>query len=281
MICSKDRVYIYQKMKQFLNILLLGCLVVGLVGCNHKSDKQSAVGLEEDVAAKKMLQGIWLNDDDADDVAFRVKGDTIYYPDSTSQPVYFYIAGDTLVMKGANVAKYPIVKQAAHIFQFKVQNGDIIKLVKTNDQSYMRQFLHEHPVALNQNTLVKRDTVVSDGSEKYHLYVQVNPTTYKVYKSSYNDDGVEVDNVYYDNIVNVNIFHGAHKIFGRDFRKEDFGKKVPTEFLKQAILSDIVFRKIDAEGIHYQVVLAMPDSGMSYQVELVVSFSGKMTIKTN
>lgn len=51
-----------------------------------------------------MLQGIWLNDDDEDDVAFRVKGDTIYYPDSTSQPVYFYIAGDTLVMKGANIA---------------------------------------------------------------------------------------------------------------------------------------------------------------------------------
>ncbi len=58
-------------------------------------------------------------------------------------------------------------------------------------------------LALNQNTLIKRDTVVVRGDEKYHLYVQVNPTSYKVYKSSYNDDGVEVDNVYYDNIVNL------------------------------------------------------------------------------
>lgn len=248
-----------------------------MVGCSQKSDKQQEVQ-EENTAAKKMLQGIWLNDDE-DDVAFRVKGDTIYYPDSTSQPVYFYIAGDTLVMKGANVVKYPIVKQAAHIFQFKIQNGDIVKLVKTNDASYLRQFTQQPPVALNQNTLIKRDTIVSHADEKYHLYVQVNPTTYKVYKSSYNDDGVEVDNVYYDNIVNINIFQGARKLFGKDFHKEDFKKKVPAEFLKQAILSDISFLKIDAEGIHYMAVLAMPDSSLSYQVELVVSHDGKMKIK--
>lgn len=248
-----------------------------MVGCSHKADKQGEM-VAENAAVKKMLQGIWLNDDE-DDVAFRVKGDTIYYPDSTSQPVYFYIAGDTLVMKGANVVKYPIVKQAAHIFQFKIQNGDIVKLVKTNDASYLRQFTQQPPVALNQNTLIKRDTIVSHADEKYHLYVQVNPTTYKVYKSSYNDDGVEVDNVYYDNIVNINIFQGARKLFGKDFHKEDFKKKVPAEFLKQAILSDISFLKIDAEGIHYMAVLAMPDSSLSYQVELVVSHDGKMKIK--
>ena len=263
-------------MKQTVNLLLLGCLLM-MVGCSHKADKQGET-VAENAAAKNMLQGIWLNDDE-DDVAFRVKGDTIYYPDSTSQPVYFYIAGDTLVMKGANVVKYPIVKQAAHIFQFKIQNGDIVKLVKTNDASYLRQFTQQPPVALNQNTLIKRDTIVSHADEKYHLYVQVNPTTYKVYKSSYNDDGVEVDNVYYDNIVNINIFQGARKLFGKDFHKEDFKKKVPAEFLKQAILSDISFLKIDAEGIHYMAVLAMPDSSLSYQVELVVSHDGKMKIK--
>ena len=263
-------------MKQTVNLLLLGCLLM-MVGCSHKADKQGEM-VAENAAVKKMLQGIWLNDDE-DDVAFRVKGDTIYYPDSTSQPVYFYIAGDTLVMKGANVVKYPIVKQAAHIFQFKIQNGDIVKLVKTNDASYLRQFTQQPPVALNQNTLIKRDTIVSHADEKYHLYVQVNPTTYKVYKSSYNDDGVEVDNVYYDNIVNINIFQGARKLFGKDFHKEDFKKKVPAEFLKQAILSDISFLKIDAEGIHYMAVLAMPDSSLSYQVELVVSHDGKMKIK--
>ena len=109
--------------------------------------------------------------------------------------------------------------------------------------------------------------------------MQVNPTTYKVFKSSYNDDGVEVDNVYNDNIVNVNIYHGSRKVFGRDFRKKDFKEQVPHEFLKQSILSDIVFKKVDADGVHYRVVLAMPDSSMSYQVEIIISLEGKMTIK--
>lgn len=266
------------KMKQAFNILLLACFLLGVAACGQKSEKKQPE-IKEDTAAKKLLQGIWLDGDDEDDVAFRVKGDTIYYPDSTSRPVYFYIVGDTLVMKGANTSKYPIVNQAAHIFQFKVQNGDIVKLVKTDDQSYLQQFSHEQPVTLNQNTLVKRDTVVNAGNEKLHLYVQVNPTTFKVYKSSYNDDGVVVDNVYHDNIVNVNIYQGSRKIFGRDFRKEDFKGQVPHEFLKQSILSDIVFRKVDADGVHYKVVLAMPDSSMSYQVEIIISLEGKMTIK--
>lgn len=265
-------------MKQAFNILLLACFLLGVAACGQKSETKQPE-IKEDTAAKKLLQGIWLDGDDEDDVAFRVKGDTIYYPDSTSRPVYFYIVGDTLVMKGANTSKYPIVNQAAHIFQFKVQNGDIVKLVKTDDQSYLQQFSHEQPVTLNQNTLVKRDTVVNAGNEKLHLYVQVNPTTFKVYKSSYNDDGVEVDNVYHDNIVNVNIYQGSRKIFGRDFRKEDFKGQVPHEFLKQSILSDIVFRKVDADGVHYKVVLAMPDSSMSYQVEIIISLKGKMTIK--
>lgn len=72
-------------MKQIVKLLLLGC-IIGWASCSHKPDKHEAAQ-EEDLAAKKMLQGIWLNDDDEDDVAFRAKGDTIYYPDSTSQPV--------------------------------------------------------------------------------------------------------------------------------------------------------------------------------------------------
>ena len=157
-------------MKQVINILLCASLLAAMASCGQKSAGKDSAGIKEDTAAKKMLQGIWLDGDDEDDVVFRVKGDTIYYPDSTSQPVYFYIAGDTLVMKGANTTKYPIIKQAAHIFQFKVLNGDIMKLVKTDDTSYLQQFQHQQPVVLNQNTLIKRDSVVYAGDEKLHLY---------------------------------------------------------------------------------------------------------------
>lgn len=262
-------------MKTRLIIFSLGCLLLA-ASCADKV-RQEEAKMEEDAGAKKLLQGVWLNEDE-NNVAFRVEGDSIFYPDSTSQPVSFYIYSDTLVMQGSNEVKYPIVKQAAHIFQFKNQNGDVVKLVKTEDESYLQSFERQRPVALNQQVVVKRDTVVSRGSDRYHLYVQVNPTSYKVFKTVYNDEGVEVDNVYYDNIININIFRGAQKVFSRDFRKQDFTKKVPDSFLRQAILSDLVFRRIDESGIHYLAVLAMPDSSLSYQVEIVFSFDGKYRI---
>lgn len=265
----------FRYMKQSNNILLGACLMAAMVGCGQKQSAQKAEQ-QEDVAAKKMLQGVWIDSDDEDDVAFRVKGDTIYYPDSTSRPVYFCIIGDTLVMKGANTAKYPIVKQAAHIFQFKVANGDVVKLVKTSDPMYLEQFQHAQPVTLNQNKLVKRDTVVNAGEEKLHLYVQVNPTTYKVVKSTFNDDGVEVGNVYYDNIVNLGVFNGARRLFSSDFRKQDFQKNIPSDILRQLVLSDITFNQANEEGMHFYAVLVIPETSISYIVELVVTYDGKI-----
>lgn len=261
------------KRHSWMMALLCGLSVAA--SCGKKASPNSTP--KEDTRAKKLLQGIWLNEDD-EDVAFRVKGDTIYYPDSTSQPVYFCIYGDTLVMKGARDVKYPILKQAAHLFEFKSPSGDVIKLTKTSDKTYLKSFQQEKTVALNQNKLIKRDTIVSHGENRYHLYVQVNPTTYKVFKSSMNDDGVQVDNVYFDNIINLNVFHGANRLFSHDFKKKDFGNKVPQSFLEQAVLSDLLFEGIDEKGIHYLAVLAMPDSSLSYQVKIVVSYQGKLEI---
>ena len=51
-------------------------------------------------------------------------------------------------------------------------------------------------------------------------------------------------------------------------------------FLKQAVLSDIVFRAADKAGVHFRAVLAMPDSSVSYQVEVTVSFDGQLKIST-
>lgn len=256
--------------------LLAGCLSFSLMGCGSK--EKGPAGVREDKAAKQLLQGIWLNDDD-ESVAFRVKGDSIFYPDSTVQPMYFFIESDTLIMRGSQEVKYPIVKQAAHLFVFKNQNGDVLKLSKTDDKSYQKQFTGGPAVVLNQRQLIRRDSVVTLGEQKYHVYVQVNPTSYKVLRTAYTEEGVAVDNVYYDNIVNLNIYRGASKLFSRDFRKQDFARKVPASFLSQSILSDMVFAGIDASGIRHTAVIAMPGSSMSYQVEVVVGLDGKMSIR--
>ena len=131
-------------------------------------------------------------------------------------------------------------------------------------------------LTINQNKIVKRDTVFYNNGDKYHCYIQVNPTTYKVAKSSCNEDGVQVDNVYYDNIVNLNVYKGAGKVYSSDMRKEIFKNEVPNQFLRQAVFSDMTFDKADNEGMHFFAVLAIPETSISYYVENVVTYNGKI-----
>ena len=114
---------------------------------------------------------------------------------------------------------------------------------------------------------------------RYRCYIQVNPTTYKVIKATYNDEGVEVDNVYHDNIVNLTVYSGANRLFSHDFRKNDFNKFVPQDFLMQAILSDLTLYGVDKSGVHFNALLAMPDSPSYYVVEVSVSPTGKLKMQ--
>lgn len=262
------------------SFILLSALALSLcLGSCKKGNEAGRQEPEENRQAKQMLQGIWV-DEDEQDVAFKAKGDTIFYPDSTSQPVYFQIIADSLVLRGANVSKYAIVKQTGSLFIFKNQNGDEVKLVRSDDPDDAAFFSVQRPQPLNQGTVIKRDTVLMFNEEKYHCYVQVNPTTYKVISQSYNDEGVGVDNVYYDNIINLNVYHGAQKLFGGDFRKQQFKGKVPDQYLKQSILSDMTLKACDSQGIHYIASLIIPGTNMSsYQVEVIVAYNGKLSIK--
>ena len=241
--------------------------------CGNK-ERASEVPVEN-AEAKKMLQGIWLDADNGDP-SFRVSGDTIYYPDSISMPVCFRIVGDTLILEGANTVKYPIVKQDVHLFQFVNRSGEVVKLVKSESADDRDAFDTETPIALNQRQTIKRDTVLNIGQQRYHCYVQVNPSTYKVYKTGYNDDGVAVDNIYYDNSIYLAMFKGSARVYSHEFHKQDFARLVPQDFLKQSILSDMLFNYSDTAAVHYNALLAIPDTPGSYIVDIAVGFKGGM-----
>lgn len=258
------------------NIIAAAALTVAACAC--KEAKKPAAAPQEDLKAKSMLEGIWI-DADEESVVFKIKGDTVYYPDSTSQPVEFKIIRDTMILLGGNTSKYPIVRQGAHIFEFKNQNNDVVKLVRSENPYDSLQFVRSRPVTLNQGVTIKEDTVVWHGEDKYHSYVQVNPTTYKVYRTFYNAEGMEVENIYYDNIVHVSIFAGANKVYSKDFKKSDFAQAVPVNMLKQCILSTIKLTSLDNDGLHYQTQLAIPDSPGSFIVELIISYNGEISIK--
>lgn len=257
-----------------LTLLLFVMSAILLSACKGKINEKDKERTE-DKQAKALLQGIWVDTDD-DDVVFKVKGDTIYYPDSLSQPLNFAIYGDTLEIQSVNASKYAIIKQTSHLFEFKNPNGDIIKLFKGTDPSYELQFQGKKPTVVNQNRIIKRDSIIFCGNERYHTYIQINPTTYKVLKSSYNDDGLEVENIYFDNTIHIGVYKGSTKIFSKDFYKKDFFKFVPKDFLKQSVLSDIVLNNSDNNKIRFQAQLAIPDSYVSYIVNIDIFSDGKI-----
>ena len=256
--------------------LLLASALLFLSACKD-GKKERVADRQEDLQAKSLLQGIWIDTDD-DDVVFKIKGDTIYYPDSLSQPLKFAVYGDTMETQSGSNYKYAIIKQSAHVFEFKNTNGDIVKLYKATDPSYELQFGRRVPLTVNQNKVIKSDTVVVCGQDKYHSYVQVNPTTYKTTKTSYNDDGLEVETVYFDNTIHLGIYKQGVKVFSKDFYKSDFSSYVPSDFLRQSVLSDIILTNADNKAIDYQAQLAIPDSYLSYIVNISVTTDGKMVM---
>ena len=181
--------------------------------------------------------------------------------------------------KGGLDAKYMIEKQTEHLFWFKNQNGDVIKLQKSDDAEDAEEFVHDTPKIMSYTHQVKTDSVVTFGGDRYHWYIAINPTKYKVVKRSYSDDGLEVDNVYYDNIMHISVYKGANCLYSSDFRKQQYQSKVPADFLEGAILGNMEYSHTDAQGLHFNATLCIPDGASCYLVETLISFKGQMTMK--
>lgn len=255
-----------------LKSLYLVAFVLLVTGCQQKMQKQDL--REEDMASKRLLQGVWI-DDETQEVNFKINGDTIFYPDSTSQPARFMVMEDTLVV-GEPPSKYPVVKLSDNVFIFKNQNGEELKLVKSYSPDDTLAFAKTVVEVVNK--VVKKDTVVAYQGERYHCYVAINPTKYKVFRRIFNDDGVAVDNVYYDNIIHLSLYHGADKLFSSDIKKQMYSHYVPEEFLSQSILGDINFSHIDGGGFHFDAIIGIPEGTTSYVLDTEISMEGKLRI---
>lgn len=260
---------------QYLGALLILVLAVGCSNTPASQTQSSSEEEPESSSAKALLQGYWV-DDETDQVSFRAVGDTIFYPDSTSQPTYFKIVRDSLVLLDVGM-RYPIVKQSEHAFWFTNQNGDLIKLSKSDDPLLAFAFVHDTPHVMTYTDVVKHDSVITYNGQRYHWYIAINPTRYKVHITSYNADGVEVDNVYYDNIIHISLFHDSQRLFASDFRKSLYGSKIPAKFLEQAVLSNMEYAGVDQQGVRFVATVCIPDGAACYKVQHVISFKGKLS----
>lgn len=259
-----------------LNIFISIGLILFFSGCRQQSVNSSEN--KESVEAKRLLQGIWI-DDESDAVIFKIKGDTVYYPDSTIIPTYFCIIDDTLLI-GTVPTKYHIVKQAPHLFWFESPNGEVVKLKRSDEPADATAFSQQQkPQAYIINNVIKKDTVVFLDNQRYHCYIAINPTKHKITKSELSADGIEVENAYYDNLVHISIFRENNRVYSKNFVKQMFAKKVPDGFLNQAILSDMVFDKVDNRGFHFNATLCIPDVASCYMVATIISPNGSATME--
>lgn len=244
-------------------------LLLVLTACRPQTGDEPE---EEDLEAKAMLQGIW-RENETEEVSFRAEGDTIYFADAASMPVSFRVVGDSISLGDT---RYAIVKLTDYQFWFKNQAGDERHLTKSVEADDSIVFEHAEPEILTLTEVLKRDSVVFFGGERYHWYVAVNPTTYKVNKMTYNTEGMGVENVYYDNIIHVSLYKGADCLFSRDFKKQTYEQNVPEHFLSQAILGNMEYDHIDAAGLHFHARLCIPDGASCYLVETLISFKGEL-----
>ena len=257
--------------------VVLSLMVIFSASCGGNKNPNFLELEEEDIAAKELLQGIWL-DDETESPLMRVEGDTIYYADSQSAPITFKVMRDTLYTYGNDTAYYKIDKQAEHIFWFHSITDNIIKLHKSEDPNDSLSIVRREVVIPTYTEVTKRDSVVTYNGTRYRAYVYINPTKIRVVKTTYSEDGISMDNVYYDNVMHICVYEGKKSLFASDVTKQMFAQVVPADFLSQAILSDTKFVKVDRNGFHYQAVLAIPESSVYSIAEIEVGFDGKLTI---
>lgn len=271
------RVSLYTKFRQMTKYVAISLVAILLAACNSSKNPHSSSGQEEDLSAKELLQGIWL-DDETESPLMRIEGDTIYYADSQSAPITFKIIRDTLYTYGNDTTYYKIDKQGEHIFWFHSIADNMIRLHKSEDPNDSLSFVGQEMIIPTYTEVTKRDSIVNYNGSRYRAYVYINPSKMRVIKTIYTEDGISMDNVYYDNVMHICVYEGKKSLFASDITKQMFESVVPADFLVQAILSDTKFVKVDRNGFHYQAVLSIPESSIYSIANLTVSFSGKLTI---
>lgn len=258
-----------------MRLYILGMLLMLVCSCTN--NKQTDIG-KEDTKAKELFQGVWL-DDDSEMALFRVKGDTIYYADAQNAPVAFQIVKDSLYMYGSETSHYKIDRQAEHLFWFHSLAGDIIKLHKSENPNDTLAFSGNIvQVIPAYNEVTKKDSVIHFDGKRYRAYVYINPSKTKVVSTSYSEDGISVDNVYYDNVMHICVYEGKKSLFASDVTKQSFEKVVPLDFLQKSVLSDMAFTGVSRSGFHYLATICTPESSVCYMVELNIGFDGKLTM---
>ncbi len=251
------------------------CCAIVLAACGNGKEQKIA---GEDITAKALLQGVWI-DDETELPLMRIEGDTIYYADPQNIPVSFKVLRDTLYVYGNNTAAYKIDRQTEYSFWFHSLADEIVKLRKSDNPEDTLVFDTKEVEVIPTTEVVKKDSVVMYKGTRYRGYVYINPSSMKVIRSSYSEEGIGVDNVYYDNVIHICVYEGRRMLYGKDITRKMFAGIFPEETLAQMILADMDFMGVNHEGYRYQATLRVPESSVYSLANITIGFDNRMSIK--
>lgn len=273
-----------QTMPKRMRQLVCLSFVLALTSCadvkkqSLKLFSSSADAEPEDAYAKQTLQGIWI-DSETDNISFFANGDSLFYPDTAFSPVRFFFRNDTLFLASADTSTYPVKELKDNSFIISSATKDTIQFVRSLNPDDTLFFLHHQATPLTYQEVTKTDSVIYHAGARYHCYVYVNPSSLKVYKTSYTDEGLAVKNVYFDNVIHICVYQGKTCLFARDYNKNSFEGLVPDSFLAHAILLNIEINAADAEGCHFFASLSIPDDVSCYMIDILAGYDGNETLR--
>lgn len=184
----------------------------------------------------------------------------------------FSVHNDTMTVYSAQPIHYFIEECLSYSLRYRTSVGETVSLHKSESDTL--SFGTVVPVKVVENGVFEKDSVIFHGGERYRGYAYINPTKKRVTLVSINEEGLPVENIYYDNIIHICVYKGKDRLFSKDINKEMFARVVPADFLNNAILSDMDFVRVDEKGYRYVVTLCIPDGAACYNVRLDVSKEG-------
>lgn len=250
--------------------------MVLFAACTGKPEENAEKAEDEStLATMQYLQGIWLDDNTGMPI-LKVKGDSMYLASQVNAPFRFSISRDTILVYGSEWVAYRISDISENIFRFYTSTGEWVSLHKSDSDTIPFGY---RPVAEPERKVIKKDSVVISGGKRYRGYVYINPSTKKVFHPTVTEEGMIVDNVYYDNIIHICVYEGRNRLYSKDVSKEMFEGVVPSGFLRMAILSDMDFMGVSAETYHYQATVSIPDELSYFNIDLLIDKDGNISYK--
>lgn len=255
-------------------------LPVVLAGCGQQAAREQQEMQEADRQSHAYLQGVWV-DNTTEVPVFRIEGDTVYYPDALRAASYFGVKGDTFTTYGGQVTAYYMERLSDGYLTLRSSGGDLISLYKSDNDSYdsLAFTPSDADIEPEEPQVIEKDSVVMFEGTRFRGYVYINPSQIKVIRSGISQEGMSVDNIYYDNIIHICVYKGKQRLFSKDISKPMFSSVIPENFLKVSILEDMDFMGVNEDGYKYRATVGDPEGTACYYVDLLVDNDGNIDYK--